>query len=161
MTDMPAQDDLFWDNLSALTSELNERISAHVARNGFRDGRSVGDVIALLHSEASEILEEYRSGHGPEEIYYTATDDIQCYYDDGQYFSCKKGDAVSELRGLELIDEFGIVEKLKPEGMMIELADLTIRVLDNASEWNGDLIDCIRRKQAFNETRAFKHGKVM
>ena len=32
--------------------------------------RSVGDLIALMHSELSEALEEYRNGHDATEVYY-------------------------------------------------------------------------------------------
>ena len=32
--------------------------------------RSVGDLIALMHSELSEALEEYRNGHDTTEVYY-------------------------------------------------------------------------------------------
>lgn len=36
------------------------RVSANVRRVGFRDDRTFGDTMALLHSEVSEALEEYR-----------------------------------------------------------------------------------------------------
>lgn len=37
---------------------------------GWVDYRSFGDLIALMHSELSETLEEYRAGRGYNEIYY-------------------------------------------------------------------------------------------
>jgi NTP pyrophosphatase (non-canonical NTP hydrolase) len=32
--------------------------------------RTFGDVIALIHSEATEALQDYRDGHGLDEVYY-------------------------------------------------------------------------------------------
>lgn len=46
----------------------------------------------------------------------------------------------------------------KPEGFGSELADVIIRVCDIAWKLRIDLDTEIRRKAAYNETRAFRHG---
>lgn len=58
-------------------NELIERVHAINLSKGWYDDttpRSMGDNVALLHSEASEILEEHRNGHAPTEIYYSGFD---------------------------------------------------------------------------------------
>lgn len=50
-------------DLSAALEDAQERVYAvNVANGWFEDDRTVGDDIALLHSEASEMLEAYRDG---------------------------------------------------------------------------------------------------
>lgn len=47
----------------------------------------------------------------------------------------------------------------KPEGIPVELADAVIRIAELAQSLNLPLEHAIQIKQAFNETRPFKHGK--
>lgn len=46
----------------------------------------------------------------------------------------------------------------KPEGLVVELADAVIRMMDLCDALGFDLWDAIEKKQAYNETRPRKHG---
>lgn len=49
----------------------------------------------------------------------------------------------------------------KPEGLASELTDIIIRTCDLAEYLGIDLESVIAQKQAYNETRPFKHGKTI
>lgn len=93
--------------------------------SGWHDSpRAFSEVIALMHSELSEALEEARSGHEPNEIYYN------------------EGNP-------------------KPEGVVVELADLLIRLCDACGEFNMDLEKALEIKLSYNKTRGYKHGRKL
>lgn len=109
-------------------NDIGRDASRIAAEHGFsniivpepEEGRTFGTIIALIISEFSEALEEYRAGHGLNEIYYGP---------DG-----------------------------KPEGIPIEIADGIIRAVNFCNNAGIDIDAAVDIKEAFNETREFRHG---
>jgi NTP pyrophosphatase (non-canonical NTP hydrolase) len=112
-------------NLNALSRECYK-----IAKEkGWHDQeRSVGESIALMHSELSEALEDYRDGYGP----------------NVQYVEVVKDDEDNSI--------------FKPCGIPSELADTIIRILDFCGEYMIDIDKAVRDKMEFNRTRSHRHG---
>lgn len=116
-------------------NELSTAIHANaVAKGWWEDDRPFTEIIALIHSEVSEALEEYRNGHGPNEVYYKHGHERRSVFQ----------------------DEEGNLGK--PEGVPIELADVIIRILDYAGYTGMDIDSAVERKIAYNATRPHRHG---
>jgi NTP pyrophosphatase (non-canonical NTP hydrolase) len=56
---------------------------------------------------------------------------------------------------------FYLGENDKPEGWAVELADCIIRILDVAAYHKQDMQALVEMKMKYNETRPYKHGKVL
>ena len=127
--------------------DINELIkAAHenaVAHGFWESDRPFAEQIALMHSELSEALEEFRDGKGLNEIYYNCTAEgpgrQNCLYP-----------------GILCPEE---CPNQKPEGIPIELADAIIRICDACGQYGIDLDRAIRLKMEYNKTRPYKHGK--
>lgn len=102
----------------------------------YDEPRTTGDSIALMHSELSEALESYRNGEKLPIWQKGKTDEIMIT------------PVSSEWR-----------EDVKPEGVLTELADCVIRIMDFCESRGWDLEEAIKIKHRFNESRPHRHGQ--
>jgi NTP pyrophosphatase (non-canonical NTP hydrolase) len=118
-------------------SQINELIKAahaSAAKKGWWDPEpSFGELISLIHSEASEALEDYRNGRDITEVWY-------------------------ENKELKTRLSDPITPNCKPCGIPSELADIVIRVFDACGRYGIDLERAIKEKMAYNATRPIRHG---
>ena len=70
-------------------------------------------------------------------------------------------EAIEEIREGHLPHETRIGPGGKPEGVPSEMADVIIRVLHFCGKHGIDIEAAVNAKMAHNETRPFKHGKVL
>lgn len=121
---------------------INELVKeAHdiaVSKGWWDKAPSFGEVIALIHSEASEALEDFRSGQQPTQVWYERKDA------DGSVWST--------------VDPGTSFSGWKPCGIPSELADIVIRVMDACGHYGIDLEKAIAEKMAYNATRPQRHG---
>ena len=104
--------------------EIQKDVHQTAVEHGWWEGTTkencpIAEKIALMHSELSEALEEFRS--------------------------------VIELPDYYMING-------KPEGIVVELADCIIRILDLAGFMGWDIEEALKLKMAYNETRPYRHG---
>lgn len=118
-------------DMAAEVREVNE------ANGWFEENRTIGEGMALLHSEVSEAFEAWRK-RGTDR-YETTTHTGMCALFT-QTHECDCG-AVP-----------------KPDDYGSELADVLIRLLDQCDRDGVDLVAEFERKLAYNATRGYKHG---
>ena len=92
--------------------------------------RSPLEIHALIHSEVSEAVEEARVG-------------TPAVYQTDRHIQPHHGDWDS---------------KKKPEGELIELADVVIRIMDYCGQRGWDLGEAIEMKVDYNGGRDYRHG---
>lgn len=116
--------------------EVHENAVAH----GWWEGgeRSFPEIAALIHSEVSEALEEYRNG----------TPVI--------YGCCGFPGAVCEFEGT--CDKGEKAGTCKPEGLAVELCDAVIRIFDYLAYMGVDIEAVLVAKHEYNKGREYRHG---
>lgn len=127
--------------MSKTISEWQKEVFRNSKEHGFHDGidpiQSIPLKLALIHSEVSECLEEFRR---PD---FVAAEFHRCEHG-VEAPSCKFDDCW----------------RSKPEGFPAELADVFIRLLDLAEQTGVDLEEAVRVKHDYNLHRPYKHGKT-
>ena len=126
--------DLFTNQLRATLQSTASLVQQVNRDNGWYDSeRTVGDDVALLHSEVSEMFEAYRVG-GLADHSHSVPHETE----DGPTWHR--------------------TSILKPEGFGSECADVLIRLLDTCSRRGVDLAGETRRKLDYNKIRGYHHG---
>lgn len=124
--------------LNDLAAAVHENAVAH---GWWEEERHFGSLIALMHSELSEALEEFRSGKPP---FYFITEIEDTGSPNGSYPAMRT----------DIADYNGE----KPEGVAVELADCIIRILDYCGKEGIDIETAIRIKHEYNKSRPYRHG---
>lgn len=119
--------------LKAMMADVTE---VNKANGWFEEGRTFGDEVALLHSEVSEMLEEFRDGLTTTVFEYNS-----------------KKPTVFRTSEPEVDGVLG-----KPIGVPSEAADVLVRLLDTCDRYDIDLFHEWRQKVDFNATRGARHG---
>ena len=116
--------------------EVHENAVAH----GWWEGgeRSFPEIAALIHSEVSEALEEYREG---KPLIYG------CWGFNGAY--CEHS---------ENCDKPKTEGSCKPEGLAVELCDAVIRIFDYLAYLGVDIETILVAKHEYNKSREYRHG---
>jgi hypothetical protein len=125
-------------------NELARDIHRIAKEHGFWEAdRNFGEIIALIHSEASEALEEHREGRP---VHYVPVHQQGCPF---------SGEGLTPSTAAPC----GL-STCKPEGAAVELGDVIIRCLDALRSMGVDIDAIVGEKIAYNDARPYKHGKA-
>lgn len=140
-----------WSDMKNLKELQSQAHQIAVEKGWWENDRNMGEQIALMHSELSEALEEWRRNPDPTVVWYGYPESLarECSHietvSQEPTQTCNHRDAASTIRG-------------KPEGFGVELADCVIRILDTCETYGLDLEALIVEKMNYNRTRPYRHG---
>jgi hypothetical protein len=129
--------------------------------HGFKDA-SIGEDIALMHSELSEALEDHRAGKDAAEVWYETIENGQVVRCDRQFpeqivpfGGPPRGEHV---RWANVAGPECAAPPRKPCGVPSEMADVIIRILHFCGKHKIDIEQAVREKMLYNESRPMRHG---
>lgn len=127
--------------LEKFITEVYENAKKH---GWHQEKREVGTTIALMHSELSEALEFARN-----EIQLNKKGINALFHYSG-----------TDERGKEVLSNEITLFTKKPDGYLVELADVVIRIFDEVGSKGlaTEFIEKLLEKHEYNKTREFKHG---
>lgn len=119
---------------------INESYSVALEKGWHSPSKSDIEAIALCITELAEAIEEIRVD--ADSIYQTQDVLIEGHWTEKDI----------------LPNDSRWNKNLKPEGIVVELADCIIRIADLCGKNNWDLETALRIKMDYNKTRSFRHG---
>lgn len=125
---------------SVISKELSDRVTKKLSER-----RNFGEILALITSENSEALEEYRNGKP------------MVYFPCNSGHLCDKDNCGSKIYNPSSPETCSAQSK-KPEGIAVEIIDGIIRSLDYLASEGVDIDGIMRMKMAYNATRPYRHG---
>lgn len=136
--------------------EINTAVKAvhdlAVEKGWYDNSRAPLEFHMLMVSEIAEATEAVRAGEPA--IHYGELNPPM-----PEYLAKSKNILVnSENKKQYLLSPANLLEKVKPEGEAIELADSVIRIMDYFAHRGWDLEEAIRIKHGYNMTRPYRHG---
>ncbi len=124
----------WWKNFEALTEQQKTE--------------NIASKLLMMHCEVSEAAEELRDpkeGFDITDIYYMEPGGDISRDSTSEWFYGTNPDVP-------------VIRLNKPEGLIVELADVVIRILDLSAQLKLPLNTAIEQKLAYNETRSYRHG---
>lgn len=138
--------------LNTLARECRRIADEH----GFKDA-SIPEDVALMHSELSELLEDFRAGKLAHEMEYA----VSLKYTNTENTSTVEGISAGALEQMRRDGQMGLgpqVASAKPCGIPSEVADVIIRALHFSAKHGIDVQKAVAEKMNYNASRPFMHG---
>lgn len=123
--------------MKTITELMQEAHQTAVEKGWWESGdRNFCEQIALMHSELSEVLEEYRAGGMDRPFLYSTI--RTAVTGEKEFVMLPNGD--------------------KPEGIAAEFADVLVRIFDTCERYQIPLVEALDAKMAYNKSRPYRHG---